>query len=265
MNAVMLTSNLPSTTSVYAMYQAADILNALPSSGNPTDDGHVDMTPDYIYDTTVCDVDNHYAFGSFCSTHLDSDHTDDDPKVKEASCVYFSKSHLIGCSGHFVWDYVNHRRLTVPSISNNQWNYFPLCVSGTRHFSTTLTFESPPMSDSIGGVHTGDINSTLPIPSDYEPTCAVPPHHLTYLTRLQKEMHANIGRKIRKMFFVDDKKETTDYYEGTVHSVTDNNLYCVIYSDNDSETITQAAFRKYSQPVSIQVIILLNLSPPSLS
>ncbi len=65
-------------------------------------------------------------------------------------------------------------------------------------------------------------------------------------------MHANIGRKIRKMFFVDDKKQTTDYYEGTVHSVTDNNLYCVIYSVNDSETITQAEFRKYSQPVTIQ-------------
>jgi hypothetical protein len=88
------------------MYHAADILNALPSSANPTDDGHVGMPPDYIYDTTVCDVDNHYAFGSFCSAHLDSDHTDDDPKVKAASCVYLSKSHHIGCSGHFVWDYL---------------------------------------------------------------------------------------------------------------------------------------------------------------
>ena len=45
------------------------------------------------------------------------------------------------------------------------------------------------------------------------------------------------------MFFVDDKKQTTDYYEGTVHSVTDNNLYYVIYSDNDSKTITQADLR----------------------
>jgi hypothetical protein len=57
-------------------------------------------------------------------------------------------------------------------------------------------------------------------------------------------MNANIGRKIRKMFFVDDTKQTTDYYEGTVHSVTDNNLYYVIYSDNDSETITQAEFSR---------------------
>ncbi len=65
-------------------------------------------------------------------------------------------------------------------------------------------------------------------------------------------MHANIGQKIRKMFFVDDKKQTADYYEGTVHSVTDNNLYYVIYSDNDSETITQAEFKKYSHPVPIQ-------------
>jgi hypothetical protein len=36
------------------------------------------MPPDYIYDATVCDVENHYAFGSFCSAHLDSDHTDAD-------------------------------------------------------------------------------------------------------------------------------------------------------------------------------------------
>jgi hypothetical protein len=252
MNAVILTSNLPSTASVYAMYHAADILNVLSSSANPTDDGHVGMPPDYIYDTTVCDVDNHYAFGSFCSVHLDIDHTDDDPKVKAASCVYLSKSHHIGCSGHFVWDYVNHRRLTVPSISNNQWNSFPLRAPGTRHFSTDLTFESPPMPTSTGGVHTGDITSTLPISSDYEPACAVLPHHRTHLTRLQKEMHANIVRKIRKMFFVDDTNQTTDYYEGTVHSVTDNNLYYVIYSDNDSETITQAEFKKYCQPVPIQ-------------
>jgi hypothetical protein len=154
---------------------------------------------------TVCDVDNHNVFGSFCSANLDSDHTDDDPKVKAASCMYLSKSHHIGCSGHFVWDYVNRRRLTVPSISNNQWNYFPLRAPGTRHVSTALTLESPPMPGSTGGVHTGDISSTLPIPSDYEPACAVLPRHRTHLTRLQKEMHANIGRKIRKMFFVDDK------------------------------------------------------------
>jgi hypothetical protein len=32
------------------MYHATDILNALPSSANPTDDGHVGMFPDYIYD-----------------------------------------------------------------------------------------------------------------------------------------------------------------------------------------------------------------------
>jgi hypothetical protein len=94
------------------------------------------------------------------------------------------------------------------------------------------------MPGSTGGVHTGDISSTLPIPSDYGPTCVVLPHHHTHLTRLQKEMNANIGRNIRKMFFVDDTKQTTDYYEGTVHSVTDNNLYYVIYSHNDSETIT---------------------------
>ena len=126
------------------------------------------MPPDYIYDTTVCDVENHYAFGSFCSVHLDSDHTDDDPKVKAASCVYLSKSHHTGCSGHFVWDYINHRRLSVPTISNNQWNYFPLCPSGDH------------------------------------PTCAVLPHNHTHLTRLHKEMHANIGRKNR---FVDDRKQ----------------------------------------------------------
>jgi hypothetical protein len=108
------------------------------------------------------------------------------------------------------------------------------------------------MSDRSAGVHTGDISSTLPIPSDYEPACAVLPHTHTHLTRLQQEMHANIDRTIRKMFFVDDKKQTTDYYEGTVHSVTDNNLYYVIYSDNASETITQTEFKKYSQPVPIQ-------------
>ena len=252
MNAVMLTSNLPSTASVYAMYHAADVLNALPSSANPTDDGHVGMPPDYIYDTTVCDVDNHFAFGSFCSAHLDSDHTDDDPKVKAASCVYLSKSHHTGCSGHFVWDYANRRRLTVPSISNNQWNFFPLRAPGDRHLSTALTFESPPMPDSSADIHAEDTSSTLPIPTDYNPACAVLPQNHTHLTRLQKEMQANIGRKIRKMFFVDDHKKTTDYYEGTIHSVTDTNLYYVVYSDNDSETITQAEFKKYSQPVSTQ-------------
>jgi hypothetical protein len=226
MNAVMLTSNLPSTASVYAMYHAADILNALPSSANPTDDGHAGivtgMPPDYIYDTTVCDVDNHYAFSSFCSAHLDSDHTDDDPKVEAALCVYLSKSHHIGCSGNFVWDYVNRRRLTVPSISNNQWNYFHLRAPGTRHFSTALTFESPPMPDSSAGVHTGDISSTLPIPSDYEPACTVLPHTRTHLTRLQQEMHANIGRTIEKCssLMIRSRPQTTTRARYTLLQIT---------------------------------------------
>ena len=84
------------------------------------------------------------------------------------------------------------------------------------------------MPDSNAGDHTEDTNSTLPIPSDYEPACAVLPHNQIHRTRQQKEMHANIGRNFRKMFFVDDKKQTTDYYEGTIHSITDNNLYNVV-------------------------------------
>ena len=50
----------------------------------------------------------------------------------------------------------------------------------------------------------------------------------------------------------ENSENVADHYEGTVHSVTDKNLYYVVYSDNDSETITQAEFKKYAQPVHIQ-------------
>ena len=77
------------------------------------------------------------------------------------------------------------------------------------------------MPDSGESVDTDDTSLQLPIPSDYEPACAALPHNQKHFTRLQKEMRANIGKKIRKMFLVDDKKQTTDYYESTVHSVAD--------------------------------------------
>ena len=39
-------------------------------------------------------------------------------------------------------------------------------------------------------------------------------HIQTHLTRLQMEMHVNIGRKMRNILFVDDKKQTNEYNEG---------------------------------------------------
>lgn len=56
--------------------------------------------------------------------------------------------------------------------------------------------------------------------------------------RLQNETvmpESNIGKYIRKVFFVNGSRGDVDYYEGKVHSITANNKYLVIYSDGDSE------------------------------
>ena len=56
--------------------------------------------------------------------------------------------------------------------------------------------------------------------------------------RLQNETvmpESDIGKYIRKVFFVNGSRGDVDYYEGKVHSITANNKYLVIYSDGDSE------------------------------
>ena len=56
--------------------------------------------------------------------------------------------------------------------------------------------------------------------------------------RLQNETvmpESNIGKYIRKVFFVNGSRGDVGYYEGKVHSITANNKYLVIYSDGDSE------------------------------
>jgi len=55
------------------------------------------------------------------------------------------------------------------------------------------------------------------------------------ITRYRLMLEGNIGKHIRKVFFVNGSRGDIDYYEGKVHSITANNKYLIIYSDGDSE------------------------------
>ena len=58
-------------------------------------------------------------------------------------------------------------------------------------------------------------------------------------------MMKNVGKKIRKVFFINGIDGPLDYYEGNIHHVTTDNRYHVVYWDGDSEDLTHREFLRY--------------------
>ena len=137
---IMETSDMPEVTNMAALYQAADVLNNLPASANEGKQDCTGLSPNFVYRGQEPDFKNWFDFGSFCRVHLDDDHTDPNNRVTAASCVYLCKARHPGISGHVLWDYVNRRRLMVPSLATHQWNFFPLRKTPEKHMSHMLTF-----------------------------------------------------------------------------------------------------------------------------
>ena len=136
-------SGVSDLASSYCVLQAVDILNALPTTANPSD-GTTDATgfsPHMQYYSSQPLMDNFYAFGSYCSVHMDIDHSDATNKNVTASpCVYLCSAGHFHSKGHVVWDYKRRRKLIVPEISRNIWNYFPMRSGPAKHISDLLTF-----------------------------------------------------------------------------------------------------------------------------
>ena len=272
MNIVLYRSNMPNASAVYAMYHAQDILNELPTTANPTDDDILGLPPNYLHGSTDFDISTWHAFGSHCTVHLDSEHKiQSEPDVSAASCVYLCKAHHIGASGHVLWDYRHKRRLTVPSISTGpQWNYFPMRPQGQRHLSIFLTWEAPPVlsegvSQPESAIPALEISVPMKPDSDVANDTDTPEilvddldaaEHVVnrspHFTRKRNMMQSNIGKTIRKVFFVNGYGGDTDYFEGKVHSITADNKYLIIYSDNDSEEISHKTFLQLSKDITDQ-------------
>ena len=269
MRAIMYRSNMPQPAAVYAMYHAVDILNALPTSANITLDNCAGLSPNEVEGATSIDIDSYYAFGSQCFVHLDREHRiTSAPHVQAATCVYMCKAHHLGAPGHVVWDYVQRRRLTVPSISQPEWNHYPLRPAGERHLSSRLTWESPPVDqpreatsacpfkqvpEQVDDELAPDLKATI-VESDDAAEHAI--KNSPQITRYRLMLEGNIGKPIRKVFFVNGSRGDIDYYEGKVHSITANNKYLIIYSDGDSEEMNHKEFVKYRQEVVAQVASL---------
>jgi len=104
---------VPDLASSYCVLHAVDILNTLPTKANPTDG------------TTY--VTGFLPYGSYCSVHMDNDQADTTKKNVTASpCIYICNAGHFKSKRHVVWDYKRHRKLIVPEISQNIWNYFPM-------------------------------------------------------------------------------------------------------------------------------------------
>ena len=137
---MMETSGMPEVTNMFTLYQTADVLNDLPTSANEGKQDCTGLSPNFVYRSQEPDIKNWFAFGSFCTVHLDDDHTDPNKRVTAVSCVYLCKARHLGSSGHVLGDYVHRRRLMVPSLITNQWNHFPLRKTLETHMSHMLTF-----------------------------------------------------------------------------------------------------------------------------
>ena len=71
-------SGVPDLASSYCVLHAVDILNALPTTANPTD-GTTDangLSPYLKYYVSLPSMSSPYVFGSYCSVHMDDDHID---------------------------------------------------------------------------------------------------------------------------------------------------------------------------------------------
>jgi transposase InsO family protein len=106
--AMMFTAEAPDLANAYCIVQAVDILNMLPSTANPADplSNVTRFSPHLLYYNTAPPLEQLYAFGSFCTVHLDDDHIDSSrPNVRAASCIYLRRAHHCHSQGHIVWEY----------------------------------------------------------------------------------------------------------------------------------------------------------------
>ena len=105
------------------------------------------FSPYLLYYNSAPPLEQLYAFGSFCTVHLDADHIDPlRPNIRAASCIYLCRAHHCNSQGHIVWDYRDHgkgRKLIVPELSSHVWNYFPMRSGSDKHLSNSLTFVAP--------------------------------------------------------------------------------------------------------------------------
>jgi hypothetical protein len=147
--AVMYTAEVPGLASAYCVLQAVDILNVLPSTANPADPASnvTGFSPYLLYYDSAPPLEQLYAFGSFCTVHLDADHIGPlRPDARAASCIYLCRAHHCNSQGHIVWEYRDHgkgRKLIVPELSSHIWNYFPMQSGSDKHRSNSLTFVAP--------------------------------------------------------------------------------------------------------------------------
>ena len=276
---MMYSSGLPHHGTAYCLLQAVDICNALPTTANPAefDDPTTDVTgysPYYTYYGSIPSIDNYHVFGSFVTVHLDEDHRDPDaPNVKAAPCVYLCNASHFQSKGHVVWQYQSNsskgRKLIVPELHRTIWNYFPMRSGDDRHLSDNLTFvsarvdglspsELPPCPTPDDSTIGGDKNDPN---SDHFPDSSVildteelqiplnPLVMTKYKVRKYQRMLQNVGKKVRRVFFINGADGASDYFEGYVRSITPTFHYDVAYDDNDSEEMSEAQFSRYSADV----------------
>jgi hypothetical protein len=275
-------SGVPDLASSYCVLHAVDILNALPTKANPTD-GTTDVTgfsPYLKYYGSQPSMDSFYVFGSYCSVHMDDDHVDKTNKNVTASpCVYLCNAGHFKSKGHVVWDYKRRRKLIVPEISRNIWNYFPMRNGPAKHLSDLLTFVEARVDDSsellasstkISAMHEIDPSSD-DFPNNQvrldaaeiarlATDLASSPQMATmskYKTRQRDRMLQNVGTKIRRVFFINGPNGPTDFFHGVVRSVTAANKYDVVYDDYDEEEMGEADFEIYKMKVKDQVVVKL--------
>jgi hypothetical protein len=150
---MMFTEEAPDLANAYCLLQAVDILNMLPSTANPEDSlsNVTGFSPYLLYYNSAPPLEQIYAFGSFCTVHLDGDHIDSSrPNVRAATCIYLYRTHHCHSQGHIVWEYRSNgkgHKLIVPEISRHIWNYFPMHSGSDKHLSNPLTFVPPEVCD----------------------------------------------------------------------------------------------------------------------
>ena len=278
--AMMYTAEVPDLASAYCLLQAVDILNMLPSTANPADPASnvTGFSPYLLYYNSAPPLEQIYAFGSFCTVHLDADHLDPlRPNVRAASCIYLCRAHHCHSQGHIVWEYRDHgkgRKLIVPEISSHIWNYFPMRTGPEKHLSNSLTFVAPDLASHSAELRPpSDVCPKLYIDNTTDPMCPhfpdsqviiaapsdaslsfppLPQQPSKYKTRQFDRMSKNIGAKVRRTFFINGTSGPVDFYEGIVRSITPSNKYDIMYDDNDSEEMSEREFAYYSMPPKAQ-------------
>ena len=223
--AMMYTAQAPELANAYCVLQAVDILNTLPTTANPADPASnvTGFSPHLLYYNSAPPLDQLYAFGSFCTVHLDDDHVDASrPHVRAASCIYLCRAHHAHSQGHIVWEYDTQgkgRKLIVPEISRHIWNYFPMRSGPDKHLSNFLTFVAPDVhADSHADAAVPrDVSPIFHMDASTDPMCPQFPDsqvildagekllereqqpQSAYKTRQFDHMNKNIGAKVRRV------------------------------------------------------------------